>query len=318
LFPDDDARALVGHAVHAEEVGLDAWWLGDEGPARDPFTVLAAAATVTTRLRFGVGIANPYSRHPGLTASTAHTVHELSGGRMVLGFGAGGSLALSPFELTADAPVKAVARAVRIARAVGAAEATEGYRPGHAAVRDRPDRAPMEIVIGARGERLNRLASAAADGAFVAGIPPLLYDQVVGWVRSERDIAVSLYPSVAFSDEEADRLRGQMLWAVANAPEPTRRTLGLDDAGLAAAAEALRTGDETPARALMRDDVLRQVLVIGAPPDVGRQLAELVRRHRPVEIGLALGPDDVRQSQEHASVAFAAMRRELDRTGGAA
>ncbi len=307
LFPEGDARTLVDHAVHAEEIGLDAWWLGDEGPGRDPFSVLAGAAVRTSRIRLAVGIANPYSRHPGLTASTAQTVHELSDGRFVLGIGAGGDIGLGPFELRANAPLRSVERAIRIARAVGAREPTEGYQPQEMSVADAPGRPPMPVFVGARGEQLNRLASRVADGAFVAGIPPVLYDDVIAWVRSVRPIEVSLYPTVAFTEEEADTLRPHMVWALMNAPANTQLALGLDPERLALAAGALRAGDESPARSLITDDVMRVVMLWGSPREVGERLADLVRRYRPDGIGLALGHVGVRTSQERAAEAFSVM-----------
>src|ERR1700678_147814 len=99
FFPGSTGPSIVGTIVAAEQAGLDEVWLGDEGPARDPFALLAAAAGVTTTIRLGVAVTNPYLRHPATTAATALTVHELSGGRMVLGMGAGGDLALGPAQL---------------------------------------------------------------------------------------------------------------------------------------------------------------------------------------------------------------------------
>src|ERR671910_859726 len=58
---------------------------------RDPSTVLAAIAMQTRLLRVGPGVTNPYSRHPALLATAAATLDELSGGRAVLGIGAGGT-----------------------------------------------------------------------------------------------------------------------------------------------------------------------------------------------------------------------------------
>ncbi|MEZ5250121.1 MAG: LLM class flavin-dependent oxidoreductase [Ilumatobacteraceae bacterium] len=99
LFPDAPSAALLDAGSAAEAGGLTEFWLGDEGPARDPFAVLAALATRTERLVLGVGVTNPYLRHPAVTATTMATVHELSGGRGVLGLGPGGHLALGPVGL---------------------------------------------------------------------------------------------------------------------------------------------------------------------------------------------------------------------------
>ena len=77
LFPESTGPRLVDAIVRAEELGLDELWLGDEGPAREPFAVLAAAAQATTRIRLCVGVTNPYVRHPVLSATSALTIHGI-------------------------------------------------------------------------------------------------------------------------------------------------------------------------------------------------------------------------------------------------
>jgi len=99
LFPDAPAESIVAAVHRAEQLGLDEFWIGDEGPARDPFTLLAAAAAVTTRIRLGVAVTNPYVRHPAITAVAAMTIQELSDGRAILGIGPGGSIALDPLGI---------------------------------------------------------------------------------------------------------------------------------------------------------------------------------------------------------------------------
>src|SRR5712692_10239438 len=109
---------MVEFIQHAEGLGLDEIWLGDEGPARDPLAVLAAAAIRTRRIRLAVGITNPYVRHPAATAVSMMTVHELSQGRAILGLGVGGNLALGPLGLSPTHPLATMTTALEITRAV--------------------------------------------------------------------------------------------------------------------------------------------------------------------------------------------------------
>ncbi|MEA3218209.1 MAG: 5,10-methylenetetrahydromethanopterin reductase [Acidimicrobiia bacterium] len=308
LFPSASAGELVAAAVLAESLGLDEFWLGDEGPAREPFAVLAGAAGATSRITLAIGITNPYVRLPALTATTALTIAELAGGpeRVILGMGAGGSLSLDPFGLVGPHPLASVRQALATIRSVCAGEASIGYQPVEHAMHGH-----LRLYVGARGERLNRLASAEADGAFVAGLPPFHYDQVLSWCRSVRPIDVALYPSVAFTPADVERSRPQMLWAVANAPAEVQRALGVEQDELAVATAALTSGNEKPAAAVMNDERLSQVMLIGEPTTVGRRLAELVRRHRPNAIGLALLQQDLASAVASAAAAFETMRREL-------
>jgi 5,10-methylenetetrahydromethanopterin reductase len=308
LFPAAPAPDLVAAAARAEAAGLDEFWLGDEGPAREPFAVLAAAASATRRIRLGVGITNPYVRVPALAATTALTIAELAGGadRVVLGLGAGGSLSLEPFGLEADQPLRRVREALGTIRAVCAGEAGDGYQPAEHGLHGH-----LAVYIGARGERLNRLASAQADGAFVAGLPPFRYGEVLEWCRSVRPIEIALYPSVAFTEAEVEESRPRMLWALADAPTEIRRAVGVDDDELADATAALQRGDPAPARRLMTDDRLDQVMLSGPPPVVGRRLADLARRHQPNAIGLALLQGEVASAIDAAARSFDVLRHEL-------
>ena len=146
------------------------------------------------------------------------TIHELSGGRAVLGVGAGGHMSLSPFGLRASQPVDRVREFLDVARAVASGTPAAGFSPTDVAVGEAAVGAPLPVFVGARGPRLNRLASERADGAFVAGMPPFRYPDVVGWARSVRPIDIALYPSVAFTEKAVERHRPEMIWALPRHP----------------------------------------------------------------------------------------------------
>jgi 5,10-methylenetetrahydromethanopterin reductase len=318
VFPSGHASELVAAVKHAEAVGIDQWWVGDEGAAREPFAVLSAASQQTSRIELAVGITNPYTRHPGLTAVSALTIHELSNGRFILGYGAGGSLALEPFELERPQPLAQVERAIRIARAVCSGQSTEGYVAAADAIRIEPGMVPMKVFVGAKGERLNRLASAAADGVVLAGIAPDDLSTVIGWARSVRPISVCVAPSVAFTEGAVEAARPNVVWGLLNAPPQTRERLGLDESQIREAAEALRAGNNRLARRLVTDDVMAGHMVFGSPREVGNRLAEMVLVHTPETIGVAINVDDPAEdpatliaTQELAAEAFVVMRTQL-------
>src|SRR5437016_12476118 len=73
----------------AEAVGFDSVWAA-EAYGSDAATVLAWLAAQTERIRIGSAIFQMPARSPAMTAMTAATLDELSGGRMILGIGPSG------------------------------------------------------------------------------------------------------------------------------------------------------------------------------------------------------------------------------------
>ncbi len=90
-----EGRAWLDHARRIEDTGIDVLLIRDHfsagafGPQLAPFTALASAAAVTTRLRVGTIVLSNDFRHPAIVAHEAASLHLVSGGRFELGLGAG-------------------------------------------------------------------------------------------------------------------------------------------------------------------------------------------------------------------------------------
>jgi len=189
MFPGVDARALVDAVVVAEECGLDEVWIADEGVAREPASVLAAAAGRTSRIRLATGITSPVLRHPGAIASTAATLDELSGGRAVIGLGVGGELSLGPFGLGTDRPVGLLRDAIGLIRAVHRGSPAPGYAPPAHAMPPRE----VPVWVGARGPQLVRLAARVADGLLMSGCTLEEHEAIMGEAEAVGPVAAAIY-----------------------------------------------------------------------------------------------------------------------------
>jgi len=66
--------------------------LAVDGPMLEGWTTLAGLAGHTRRLRLGTLVLGSSYRHPAVVANMAATMDHVTGGRFVLGLGAGGQL----------------------------------------------------------------------------------------------------------------------------------------------------------------------------------------------------------------------------------
>jgi probable F420-dependent oxidoreductase len=155
----------------AEEVGFDSIWTGDhllyaagardERAERGPheaWTLLAALATVTERVELGPLVACAGFHPPGLIAKMAATLAEVSGGRFVLGLGAGwNEREYRAFGIPFDQRVSRFEESFTIVRRLLAGERVtlDGrfWQAEDAVLLPRPGR-PPRLMVGSNGPRM--------------------------------------------------------------------------------------------------------------------------------------------------------------------
>lgn len=82
------AGEAVELAREAERLGVDEVWLSEDYFERGAFALAGALAVATERVGVGIGVVNPWTRHPVLTAMETSALDELAPGRVLLGLGA--------------------------------------------------------------------------------------------------------------------------------------------------------------------------------------------------------------------------------------
>jgi len=210
----DDQRAIV---QEAEKLGYDSVWAA-EAYGSDAATVLGWLAGLTSTIKLGSAIFQMPGRTPALTAMTAATIDQLSGGRMLLGIGSSGPQVAEGWHGQRFArQMQRTREYVEVVRKVLARERLvyDGETltlplpdgPGKALkLTISPVQERIPIYLAAIGPNNTRLAGEIADGwiptlfspEHIAELRPLLQE---GAARSGRslegfDIAPTVYVSI--------------------------------------------------------------------------------------------------------------------------
>ena len=182
----ESLKSIQAYARQTEDSGFDGgFWIAEAyhwfrkygHEARGCFTTLAAAVMSTSRIPIGLGITSPYMRHPTIQASESNALDELSGGRFIMGLGAGkvGTEYLE-LDMKKFTPVKTHRESIEMIRGIASGEkfAYDGelFKCDMPAV-DRKGkglRTSIPIYIGATGPYMQKLAGKIADGLLLPGL----------------------------------------------------------------------------------------------------------------------------------------------------
>ncbi len=207
-------------AFAAEAAGFDGVWLYDHlagsvhraSTVVECWTTLTAIAAVVPRISVGPMVLNVANRDPGTLAVMAATLHDVSGGRLLLGIGAGGSrhtpyaseqYALGRAVAGDRARRAAVESAVNVLRRVwsGTVDGVGGFPSPES---------PPPVIIGGFGPKMAELAGRVGDGINTpAGgqLPELLRVARAAHERAGRDPAEFIVTvSGGVGRRERDRL----------------------------------------------------------------------------------------------------------------
>ena len=160
---------MLAMARLGEAIGFDSVWVGDhllyrdaEHGSRGPWeawTMLAAIAASTTRIALGPLVAATSFHNPAMLAKMAATVDEISGGRLILGLGAGwNETEYRAFGFPFDRRVSRFAEAFTIIRSLlrdGRVDFDgEFYSARDCELVPRPRLGGPPLMVGSIGERM--------------------------------------------------------------------------------------------------------------------------------------------------------------------
>ena len=246
-FESPHAREFVALGKRAEELGFSTFWVPEDPFWRGAFALASAIACGTSKIKIGLGIVNPYTRHPALTAMEFAALDEVSDGRAILGIGAGlkdwieGRLKI-PYTRPTAAMRETVEIIRRIFRGEDVTYAGRVFSPERIKLSFKPVRAEIPIYLGILGPKNCELTGEIADGLLLSVMSSPAY------VKFAMD---HVRRGLAKSGRDAQRLQRRRVHPVvdlgrrarrARSPAPTGRVHGLPDGAAAGDANLRRRG----------------------------------------------------------------------------
>ncbi|QGG94916.1 TIGR03560 family F420-dependent LLM class oxidoreductase [Actinomarinicola tropica] len=183
---------ILATSRHAAATGWDGVWVADHfmpnaedvsGPMHEAWSLVAGLAAAVERVRIGVLVSGNTYRHPAVLAKAAATADHISGGRVVLGLGAGWQeneherygIEFSTVGGRLDRLEEACEVVTRLFTEERVTFAGEHYQLTDAPLEPKPVQSPLPLLIGGGGEkRTMRIAARFAQEWNVWGTPDVL------------------------------------------------------------------------------------------------------------------------------------------------
>ena len=291
---------VVAYVQEADKLGYDTVWVA-EAYGWDAFTICTQLACATQRIKIATGIVNVFSRSPALIAQTAGSLDQISNGRFVLGLGTSGHQVIEGWHgVKFERGVRRMRETVEIVRMVLKRERLnyegEIFKLGMGLkLITHPVRDEIPIYLATLTPSGVALAGELADGWLPVFFSPAHYEQVIrpglekGAEKAGRplsDLSVCpIVPVVVTDDRKAGRESNRAHLALYIGGMGSReknyynqlwRSYGYE-------AEARKIQDlylerrKEEAMALITDEMIDAVTVIGTAAECREQLGELER-----------------------------------------
>ncbi|HKM99004.1 MAG TPA: LLM class flavin-dependent oxidoreductase [Candidatus Binataceae bacterium] len=288
------AKEYVAHVRLAEQLGFGVCWV-PEDLYRGAFTLAAGIASATSKIRIGLGILNPYVRHPATIAMELGALEELSGGRTVLGIGAGLRMWIEgQLGIPYNKPATAMRETIEIVRALfrgGRVDyAGKVFRISRLSLNFQPPRAVVPTHLGVLGPKNLEMAGAIADGLILSVMTTPAYARYAleharagaakaGRTLDDFEVSANLFISISEDEKAArDAVRpfiGLLLsFMGSQADHPIFALAGFDAGEIGQFAQAAQQGK--PLVPLVTDKFVDAFSIAGSPERCREGVARIV------------------------------------------
>ena len=282
--PHDHYARHVELVQLAERLGFDQAWIPDQTFNHDPYVILAATALATSEIALGVGVSNPFTRHPATTGRAIASLADIAPGRVSLGIGAGNVRELlHPLGYQFDTPADRCREAVELIRAelTGKEVSYKGRYYQMEGV-ELEIKGPFDIplYLAGRGRRVLEAAGAVADGALIGGLcgdAGMRY--AIGCLRRGAEVAgrsslpqeIGSWVSCQITEDRAAgvaRMRQSIAHIIGGAPLQVMQEVGLPETVIAKVKAAYKDGGQTAAAEFVTEECVDAFAIVGPPSTV--------------------------------------------------
>jgi 5,10-methylenetetrahydromethanopterin reductase len=212
FVPSERTLDVAYYSKLAEMEEFNNIWITDHFTNRSVFASLTQVALYTNKITIGTGVTNYYHINPTVIASAIATIAEISGGRTVLGLGAGDKVTLAKLGIDWVKPLIGMRESIEIIRALWKGETVdykgEVFKIPRAKLNFKVKYKPL-IYMAAQGPKMTELAAEIADGILVNASHPLDYEEAkrnieIGMknrVLPKRKFEVSAYTSFSIHEK---------------------------------------------------------------------------------------------------------------------
>ena len=271
-------------AKAAEALGYHSFWLSEGYHSRSAIVRATLIAAATSKIKIGLGILSPHTKHPALLAMEAASLDEVARGRVILGIGRVLN-ALRKHALDSAGTTRLVKESIEISKKILSGQRVQYdgrifKMPPPGSRLDLDPCGELPVYVGATGPAMLKLAGEYADGivfnypctpSFVAYAMQLIEEGLKRSRRSLENFGVAAYLLISVDENEKKALDAAKRFVAQKLP--TRHSAMLQHAGVNAAEigavkEQVERLGVAQAAVELEDDLVRKVAIAGTPDQV--------------------------------------------------
>ncbi|MHA2192464.1 MAG: LLM class flavin-dependent oxidoreductase [Candidatus Thorarchaeota archaeon] len=291
VFPVQDGVEL---AKLSEASELGSVWFAEDYFFRGGIPYMAAASMVTKKIRIGLGVVNPYSRHPALTAMEFATIDEMCNKRAIFGLGSGVPFWMDQMGLWDKKPISRTRESIEVIRKIMTGESIthKGKYFETKAVKliFEPVRKEVPIYLAFEGKQGLKLAGEIGEGAIMSifctpAYTKFAWERVKAGAKEEgkslEDFEMVGYLPVVLDDDldkaySIAREFSKLYLPHSQPGGPLMEHAGVKPEDTKAFNEAAEAGDDTKLGELITDKMLQELCVVGDVESCIKQIQDMI------------------------------------------